>query len=194
MSSLLSMSSSFALAFVLRKKCKYKRLVWPLIGYVFGTVPAVLVSNSAPNEILKVMLAIMLIILSIYFLLFQSKIKLKESKIGGLAAGVLSGVLGGFFAMGGPPIVAYLLQTSESNDEYMAEVQTYFAITNLFSSILRAATGVITLSVLRFWGIGIITLVVGTLFGRFLFKYIDGKKLKIIIYGFMLFSGIINLL
>ena len=106
---------------------------------------------------------------------------------------MFSGVLGGFFAMSGPPIVAYLLQTSESNDEYMAEVQTYFAITNLFSSFLRAATGIITLSVIRFWGIGIITLALGTILGRFFFKCIDGKKLKFIIYGFMLFSGIINL-
>ena len=75
-SSLLSMTSSFALAFVLRKKCNYKRLLWPLMGYVAGTVPAILVSDSAPNEFLRIMLAVMLIILSLYFLLFQSKIQI----------------------------------------------------------------------------------------------------------------------
>ena len=192
-SSLLSMSSSFVLAFVLRKKCRYKRLVFPFLGYIIGTTPAIFLSDSAPNEILKTMLAIMLMILSIYFLLFQSKIKLKESRLAGMTAGVLSGILGGFFAMGGPPIVAYLLQTSEDNDSYMAEVQTYFAITNLFSTAMRVCAGIVNESVLWHWIVGLVALAVGTLLGRIVFKHINSKKLKTIIYCFMLVSGIINL-
>ena len=62
---------AFVLALVLRKKCRYKRLVFPFLGYIIGTTPAIFLSDSAPNEILKTMLAIMLMILSIYFLLFH---------------------------------------------------------------------------------------------------------------------------
>ena len=192
-SSLLSMSSSFALAFVLRKKCKYKRLAFPLLGYAVGSFPAIIISGAASNDFLKAVLGVMLIVLSLYFLIFQSKIKLKESVGAALLAGGLSGILGGFFAMGGPPIVAYLLQTSDDNDSYMAEVQTYFAITNLFSTILRAFTGIINVSVVRCWGIGLIALFVGTLLGRLIFKYINARTLKLIIYCFMLVSGVVNL-
>jgi len=192
-SSLLSMSSSLALAFVMRKKCRYKRLAFPIVGYIIGSLPAILILNVAPNDFMKTLLALMLIILSLYFLIFQSKIKLKESVPAAMIAGGLSGVLGGFFAMGGPPIVAYLLQTSESNDSYMAEVQTYFAITNLISTLIRMYAGVITLSVVRYWGIGLLALCVGTILGRGIFKYIDSKKLKLIIYFFMLVSGVLNL-
>ena len=52
-SALLSMTSSAYLALLLRKKCKYKRLILPLVGYASGAVPAILISDVAPNDQLR---------------------------------------------------------------------------------------------------------------------------------------------
>ena len=192
-SGLLSMVSSFALGFYLRKKCNFKRILFPILGYIIGSLPAILISDSTSNDFMKKVLAVILIVLSLYFLLFQSKLRIRESLPTALAVGFFSGILGGFFAMGGPPIVAYLIQTSKDNDSYMAEVQMYFGITNLISSIIRAIGGIITVSVLCNWGIGLVALFLGTVLGRKIFKYIDSKRLKLIVYCFMLVSGVINL-
>lgn len=192
-SALLSMVSSFALGVYLRKKCNFRRILFPIIGYIIGSLPVILISDNISNVFMQKILAVILIVLSLYFLLFQSKIRIKESVPTALVVGFLSGILGGLFSMGGPPIVAYLIQTSKDNDSYMAEVQMYFGITNLISSIIRAVSGIITVSVLSNWGIGLVALALGTMLGRKIFKYIDSKRLKFIVYCFMLVSGVLNL-
>lgn len=137
LSSMLSMTSSVALAVKLRHKCSWKRILAPTAGYFVVSFIAISLSTVSPDAILKKCLAVALILLSIYFLFFSARIKIKPTPVAGLIAGGLSGLLGGFFAMGGPPIVVYLLNASEDNDQYIADIQTYFAITNIYSTAVR---------------------------------------------------------
>lgn len=129
-------------------------------------------------------------VLSIYFMFFERKIKIKESKTAGFIAGSLGGILSGFFAMGGPPVVAYLLQTSKDSESYLAEAQVYLATSNIFAAVVRLANGMITFSVMKYWAMGITAVLLGTLLGRRVAKHINGKLLKRLVYGFMAVSGI----
>lgn len=190
LSGLLSMVTSTYLAIKMRKKCSYKRLAFVIIGYIIFSMPAILLSSVSPNEILKKALGVVLIILSIYFMFFESKIKIKESKTAGFIAGGLGGILSGFFAMGGPPVIAYLLQTSKDSESYLAEAQTYLAAANIFAAIVRLANGMINLSVVKYWVVGVAAVLLGTFLGRRVSKYIGGKLLKRLVYGFMAISGV----
>lgn len=155
---------------------------------------AISLSTVSPDAILKKCLAVALILLSIYFLFFSARIKIKPTPVAGLIAGGLSGLLGGFFAMGGPPIVVYLLNASEDNDQYIADIQTYFAITNIYSTAVRAAKGLVTEEVLLWWCIGIAAMLLGLWLGRVLFKRLNPVTLKKVVYCYMAVSGVLMLI
>ena len=72
-----------------------------------------------------------LILISIYFMLFRQCIKLPTTKSVQVGAGTLSGLMGGFFGMQGPPAVLYFSQSEPTKEHYMAMAQTYFLIGNM---------------------------------------------------------------
>ena len=67
-------------------------------------------------------------LLSISFLLFSQKLRLKASVPGGIAIGTVGGVLSGLFSTGGPPVVLYLSSIVSNKYIYFATIQGYFAI------------------------------------------------------------------
>ena len=93
------------------------KLAVPTVAASLITVPiAVRWVTVVPETLVRTLLGVVLILLSIYFLFFAGKIKLRPSVPGGLAAGAVSGILGGMFSMGGPPIVLYLVQAINVRD------------------------------------------------------------------------------
>ena len=76
-------------------------------------------------------LGMALILISIYFMLFRQCIKLPTTKSVQVGAGTLSGLMGGFFGMQGPPAVLYFSQSEPTKEHYMAMAQTYFLIGNM---------------------------------------------------------------
>ena len=194
LSTMLSVTSSVYIAIKLRKSCNYRRIALPILAYFAVSFVAISLSAVSPDAILKKCLAVVLIVLSIYFLFFSAKIKIKPTPAAGLTAGALGGILGGFFATGGPPIVVYLLNASEDNEHYLADIQTYFAITGIYSTVVRAAKGLITGQVLGWWVIGMAAMFAGVLCGRALFKRLKPAMLKKIVYCYMAVSGVIMLL
>ena len=108
-------------------------------------------------------------------------------------AGGLGGLLGGLFGTGGPPMVVYLLASSESKEEYLGTIQAYFALTNVSTILVRAWNGMITPPVIQYWAVGLIALALGVLAGQKLFRRLDGEKLKKVVYLFMIGSGIVML-
>ena len=84
------------------------------------------------------LLSVALIVISIYFALFSQKIKLPTTKKVQVGAGTLSGLMGGFFGMQGPPAVLYFIQSEPTKEHYMAMAQTYFLIGNVMMTFVRA--------------------------------------------------------
>ncbi len=193
LSGLLSMLGSVTLAIKLRKKAKWRTIAIPIAAYFVFSYLAISLGTELPNALLKRCLGVVLIALSLYFLFFSAKIKFKPTPTAGLIAGALGGILGGLFSTGGPPIVLYLLNTGDDNDTYIANTQSYFAVTNLYSAAVRAAKGLITTQVLGYWAIGIVAVFAGLFVGRALFRRIDAGLLKKIVYCYMAVSGVVML-
>ena len=100
------------------------------------------------------LLGVVLVAFSLYFLLFQKKIRLKPTVPNGVLAGTLGGVLNGLFATGGPPVVLYLSSAMQDKTAYFATIQFYFAFTNLYATIMRLANGMITAEILLYTAVG----------------------------------------
>ena len=145
------------------------------------------------DSTLILLLGIFLVILSVYFMFFSDKIKIKPTWYSGLIAGCISGVLSGLFSTGGPPMVIYYMQTEKDVKGYLATIQTFFMLAGMLNTVYKAAAGMVTPNVLIFFAVGLVSVIIGTFLGKRIFNKLNAKLLKKCIYGMMAISGVINI-
>lgn len=177
-----------------RKQTPYKTVLPMLIAAMVIIPVAVYFSASVPDKTFKVLLGVVLIILSIYFLFFNGKIHFKPSTAKGVLFGSLGGVLNGLFSTGGPPVVLYLTHATTDNNSYFAGIQFYFCITNIYSTVMRAINGLVTWELIFYALIGMLGCMVGDFIGKKVFYKLNGAKLKKIIYIGMVVSGVLMII
>lgn len=194
LSGLLSFTSTLIVALSHVKKVDWKNLIFPCIGFAVISVPSILLMKKLDNRALLIMLGVALILLSLYMFFFSSKVKIKPSPATGLAAGGFSGVLGGIFSMGGPPVVIYFMQSEgEDKDKYLATIQMYFLLSNIYGTTVKAINGFITKDVLILAAFGTIGMVAGIFIGKLIFKRLRPDILRKVVYGFMAVAGVVNI-
>ena len=172
LSGLLAITTSAVIVWRMRSYVTWKRL-WPILKRILGVA---------------------LILISIYFALFSQKIKLPTTKKVQVGAGTLSGLMGGFFGMQGPPAVLYFIQSEPSKEHYMAMAQTYFLIGNVMMTFVRAYNGFFTTTVLTDYCFGLGGVVIGTTLGAYVFKRIPNRIFRYIVYAYIAISGVIILM
>ena len=102
------------------RKANLKIMLPPIIGYAVACGVAVPLSKHIPTESLSRALGVVLIAASIYFVFFNNKFRIKPTFINGILAGSLAGAGGALFAVAGPPMVVYLISTTDDKDVYRA--------------------------------------------------------------------------
>ena len=190
-STLVSCIMSLYNAVLHRKYIPYKKII-PLVLSALVTIPAaVCFSVTITADVFRRILGIVLILLSICFLFFNNRIKMKPSVKNGIIAGGMSGILTGLFSTGGPPVVLYLMNALSDNAVYFASTQFYFGITGVYSTAVRFFGGTVTFEVIVYSLVGFFGALIGNLAGKYVFDKLDAEKLRIIIYIGMIISGII---
>lgn len=173
-----------------RKDIPFKTVI-PLLIAAGVTIPiAVFFSVWVPKNVFEILLGVVLIALSVYFLFFNKRASIKPTVVNGLLAGGIGGTLNGLFSTGGPPVVLYLTQATDSNAAYFAAIQFYFCLTNIYATVMRAVNGVITVEILIYAAVGLVGCMLGDLIGKLVFDRLDPGKLKTVIYVGMIISGI----
>ena len=155
---------------------------------------AIFVLTRIEDHILRQILGVALIVISIYFALFSQKVKLPTTKQVQVGAGTLSGLMGGFFGMQGPPAVLYFIQSEPTKEHYMAMAQTYFLIGNVMMTLVRAYNGFFTTTVLTDYSFGLGGVIIGTTLGAYVFKRIPNRAFRYVVYVYIGVSGVIILL
>ena len=169
--------------------------VVPLLAAAFVMIPvAVYFASSVSGRFFKIFFGSVLVLLSIYFLFFDSKIKIRPTVANGIIAGGISGILNGLFSTGGPPVVLYLTHAARDKEAYFAGIQFFFCLTNIYSVIFRLINGILTANVLISAAIGFAGCMAGDFIGRFVFDKLDAAKFKRIIYVGMALSGILMII
>ena len=189
LSGLLAITTSAAIAWRLRDYVTWSRL-WPiLLTFIIVSTIAIFALTRIEDHILRRILGVALILISIYFMLFSQRIKLPTTKVG-----TLSGLMGGFFGMQGPPAVLYFIQSEPTKEHYMAMTQTYFLIGNVMMTGVRAYNGFFTITVAIDYLYGLGGVIIGTLLGAYVFKHIPNHIFRYIVYAYICFSGVIILI
>ena len=193
LSGMISGTTSIVVALSLRKQINWKNIPAPLISSAITSFIAVQFMSGQTDRLLKLLLCVALILLSIYFFFFAGKITFKPAVWKGALAGAISGFMSGLFAMGGPPMVIYYMVSSKDMKEYLATIQMYFALSNIYTTVIKARAGYVTREVLIFYVIATLAALIGVILGKKVFNHCKPALLKKSVYGFMAVSGVINI-
>lgn len=193
LSGMLAMTTSLFITFRMRKYITWKRL-WPML-LTFAVVSAVAVFSlrSINDVVLRRILGAVLILTSFYFLLSE-KIHIRPGVPAQIGAGAVSGLLGGFFGMQGPPAVLYFMSSEPDKEHYMAMIQTYLLLGNAMMTITRAGSGYLTRTVGIDYLTGLGGIAIGTVVGALVFRHIPAKLFSKVVYGYIGVCGVIILL
>lgn len=175
------------------KSIRY-RLMWPMLaGYAVASTASIRFSLGQSREFLMRLLGIVLILLSLYFIFLNDRLRIRPSPKNGVIAGIFGGIGGGLFAIGGPPAVVYMLSATSDKGEYRATTQAYFALGGLISFLARLQSGLIDSQVIRLWGLALAALAAGVYLGNLFFRRISPTVLRRSVYAMMAVSGMIML-
>ena len=190
---MLSAVSSVWVAYKFREHAKLRLIVPLLAGSFCATFLTVRLSKGASFDLLEKILGGVLLVMSLYFLFFKGKIKIRPCIRNGVLTGACGGVLNGLFSTGGPPIVLYLLGTTEGHIEYLATIQAYFAFNNIYATSIRLLNGQITAGMMPGLAGGLLGMALGIILGDRAEKNIPDEMFLKLIYILMAFSGVMML-
>lgn len=140
-------------------------------------------------------LGVFLILLTLYFVFWQNKIKIKANTRNGFITGATGGFLEGLFGIGGPPAVIYFLAIAKDDKyAYLGTMQLYFVILCVFDLAFRIKLDLITLNLSSFLIPGLICILLGVFVGYKLVKLISPKQMKYAVYTLLFLNGFLLVL
>lgn len=193
LSGMLAGSMSIVVAFRMRRHIVWREVLPILAIFTIVSFFAVGAVANTDSKFLKQILGCILIAISIYFFFISEKIRLKPTLGVQIILGVISGIMGGLFAMQGPPAVLYFLASCETKDKYIAHSQVYFALGNIMMTCFRANNGFVTANVSMAYGYSLLAALAGVYIGGKVLNKIPLKVLKKIVYLYMAISGVVAL-
>ncbi len=191
LSSLCSLCPCLLMAWRYRKHIQPKVVIMPAIFYFTFSALAIRFAANTDMSQLKAVFGLFLIVISLYFIFFADKLRIKPNLLTAFICGGLSGVASGLFGIGGPPMVIYILAVTQDDKEaYLANTQFFFSMTGIYTAVLRIMNGILTPDLLPLVIPGMLGMTIGKNFGLKIVEKIDVKMMKKLIYAFLGLSGL----
>ena len=196
LSGLLSLTSATVVMIKYLKFVTWKRLLPIVASFIIFSTIAICLLDKIEGQAMRRILGITLILISLYFSFFKAKLQklIRPTKGWQYGTGAASGIMGGLFAMHGPPVVLYLIVSEPDKDHYMGMIQTYAVVTNITMLAVRAFNGYVTPAVGSSYIYSLIGLAIGVIAGNWAFKHIPNRLFTYIVYAYIGVSGLIILL
>lgn len=194
LSGLLALTTSAVAAWKYRRNVNLKRLIPILSIFLIISTLSICLLSEMNDVTLRTILGAVLIAVSIYFSVFSRRIRFGTTLPYQICAGSLSGLMGGFFGMHGPPAVLYFLSSEPDKEHYMGMIQTYFVITNIMMTIVRGINGFLTYTVGKNYIFCLAAVALGSWLGSIAFKRLSSRIFPYIVYGYIGLSGVIILI
>ena len=171
------------------------KLVIPLaIIFVLGSIPGAFLLKYVSAPTIKIIFGCVIILVGVDALLTDAKIlNYKIPKAIAAVIGIVSGILTGLFGIG-TFLAAYVKKTTNSLEEFKANISAIFLIENVFRIIVYSFIGIITISILKRTAIIFPFMLIGLFGGMKICKFIPEKIAKFVVTIFLFVSGILMIL
>jgi uncharacterized membrane protein YfcA len=164
-------------------------VLFTLLGIPLG----LLLLRSAPESVVKAILAAIIIGFSIYSLTVRNKHELTDDRLAWLF-GFNAGVLGGAYGMNGPPLAIYGALRRWRPEYFRATLQAYFLPASLAGMVGYSATGLWTSSVNHFYLLSLPGVLLASFLGRGLNRRMNAHRFIYYVYAGLTLIGAILLL
>lgn len=165
------------------------RVVLPLATLmVIGCIPGALFLKFGNPELIKMFFGIGVTLVGLQTLLTE-RLNLKPNRIALCIIGIIAGVMCGMYGIGAL-LVAYVTKTTDTPEEFRANVCFVFILVDIFRAILYISTGIFTAEIF-IWALKLAPfMAVGMAIGTFLAGRLRADLVKKIIMVMLVLSGI----
>jgi len=154
------------------------RVIWlPLLVSYAGRLVGVSILMNLDTRVFRLIWGAALILFAVYFGLYKQRIRIRPSVPSGIVVGALSGVLGGMFNTGGPPVVVYYYCAISGTKAYSAALQVTFFTGAVINFFMHLGYGNITVEVIKWAGVGVLAVAAGIFIGIRVFERVDRRQL-----------------
>lgn len=189
--SLIAVTSAFLSLFIFVSSCRELdfKSIWKLIVSSALGVPIGLYYLKGANEsLMKTILALMVILFSLYSLFGKLKLTLKSDWPAYLF-GLLAGIINGAYNMGGPPIMIYGTLKKWPPSSFRGNIYSHYFPLSIMIVVSHWIAGFINKPVLTHAALSLPLIVVTMIIGGKLNRSIPVKQFDIIIYLGLLLIG-----
>ncbi len=177
------------------RKIHVRSTGWLLVPTFLGIPLGIALLTSVHRDIVKGLLAIVIMGFSGYFLLVKRPAELaKDSSLWLLFCGFLAGVLGGAYGMNGPPLVIYGAMRRWSPQHFRATLQGYFLPASVVAMAGYWFAGLWTVAVTHYYLISLAVALPAIFIGRVANHRLRGESFFKYVYAGLLCIGMILLL
>jgi uncharacterized membrane protein YfcA len=163
-----------------------------VVSSLVGTPLGVVVLRYADEQLLKMILAGVIIGFSAFCLLGRQPFFLKTDRLA-WAFGLGAGVLGGAFNINGPPLVIYGTLRNWSAERFRATLQGYFLPVSLFTFVAQVAGGLWSQAVLWYFVASLPVVALAFLVGRHLSRCLKPSSFVRAVHVLLLAIGTVLL-
>lgn len=139
------------------------------------------------------LLGIIFILLALYMLFWQGKIKIRPTTGNALLFCGLGGIVQGLFGAGVPFITMYFLNVAEKKEEYQSTMQVLGFSIMLVDFLGRCASGMVTAVTVHYAALAVWMGFLGLWIGYRLFQCVNALLLKRIVCLIVLVNGVLML-
>lgn len=170
------------LSLQLRKHVDLKKILPLIISCIPGIYLGTQFLRKSNSDLIEFLLGILLVSYALYNLVKKPAPR-KIKKVWAYVAGFLTGLIGSVFSAGGPPTIIYTTLTGWKKDDIKATLSAFFFITGIFVATAHFLSGLTTITVVKYFGISVWTVLPGVWAGSICYGKIKQETyMKIILY------------
>ena len=177
------------LAWRYKRSIQFRLVLLPALVYTVSSLAAIRYSRFVDTALLSALFGGFLIAVGIFFLFFSGRAALRPGPFAAVLCGFLSGVCAGLFSTGGPLIVLFFLASCEQKNNYLANTQFLFAVSNIFGLAARCLNGIYTIDLLPCTLAGLAGVVAGKQLGTRMLDRVNTSLFQKIVYAMIALYG-----
>jgi uncharacterized membrane protein YfcA len=174
------------------REIHFRSAGWLILSTLFGLPLGLFMLTTVAEEMVKTILAVVIIVFSGYSLTSRKQLELKDDRLAWIF-GFGAGILGGAYGMNGPPLVIYGALRRWQPKHFRATLQGYFLPASLIGMCGYALLALWTPVVTRYYLMSLPLVLIAIFLGRLANRRMNSRVFLLYVHLGLIVTGIILL-